>query len=47
MTLAQEVRNGKITRDEALHLINKFDGELPERYLKEFCEYINISRRKI
>jgi len=40
---AQEVRNGKITRNEALHLVSKFDGEFPEKYLKEFCEYIGIS----
>jgi len=40
---AQEVRNGKITRDEAVYLVNKFDGEFPERYLQEFLEYINIS----
>jgi len=40
---AQEVRNGKITRNEALHLVSKFDGEFPEKYLKEFCEYIGIT----
>jgi hypothetical protein len=40
---AQEVRNGKITRDEAAYLIKKFDGEFPERYIKEFCAYIDIS----
>jgi N-acetyl sugar amidotransferase len=39
---SQEVRNGKITREEAAYLIKKFDGELPERYIKEFCSYIDI-----
>ena len=43
---AQEVRNNKITRDEAINLVNKFDGELPEKYLEEFCEYINISKKE-
>jgi len=43
---AQEVRNGKITREEAIHLVNKFDGEFPQKYLKEFCEYINISEKE-
>jgi len=42
---AQEVRNGKITRDEALNLVNKFDGEFPKKYLKEFCTYIGISEK--
>lgn len=40
---AQEVRNKKITRDEAAYLVKKFDGEFPERYINEFCEYIDIS----
>jgi len=40
---AQEVRNGKITRDEAAYLIKKFDGEFPERYANEFCKYIGIT----
>lgn len=40
---AQEVRNGKITRDEAAYLVKKFDGEFPERYIQEFCKYIDIS----
>ena len=43
---AQEVRNGKITREEAVNLVNKFDGEFPVKYLEEFCEYINISENK-
>ncbi len=40
---AQEVRNSKITREEAVYLVKKFDGEFPEKYLKEFIDYINIS----
>ena len=37
---AQEVRNGKITRDEAVYLVKKFDGEFPEKYLDEFVNYM-------
>jgi len=40
---AQEVRNSKITRDEAIHLVKKFDGEFPQKYLNEFCKYIKIT----
>jgi len=40
---AQEVRNGKITREEAIYLVKKFDGEFPERYLQDFLEYLDIS----
>jgi N-acetyl sugar amidotransferase len=40
---AQEVRNGKITRDEAVNLVQKFDQEFPSKYFDEFLEYINIT----
>ena len=37
---SQEVRNGKITRDEAIYLVNKYDSEFPKDFFKEFIEYI-------
>ncbi len=40
---AQEVRNGKITREEAVHLVNKYDLEFPAKYFKEFLNYIDTS----
>jgi N-acetyl sugar amidotransferase len=40
---AQEVRNGKILRDEAVVLAKKFDTEFPKKYFHEFLEYINTS----
>ena len=39
---SQEVRNGKITREEAVALVNKFDGEYPKMYLKETLEYLGM-----
>ena len=39
---AQEVRNEKITRDEAIQLVKKFDHEFPEKYFSDFLKYINI-----
>ncbi|MDP7368588.1 MAG: N-acetyl sugar amidotransferase [Candidatus Pacebacteria bacterium] len=38
---SQEVRNHHITRDEAIALVRRFDGEFPKRYFKEFLEYID------
>lgn len=38
---AQEVRNDKITREEAVTLVSKFDQEFPQKYFKEFLEYID------
>ena len=40
---SQEIRNHKITRDEGVELVNKLDTEFPNRYFKEFLDYISIS----
>lgn len=41
--VAQEIRNRKITTEEGKALIKKYDGEFPQRYYKEFLEYIDIT----
>ncbi|MBI5240010.1 MAG: N-acetyl sugar amidotransferase [Elusimicrobia bacterium] len=41
---SQEVRNGKITREEGVALCRKFDGEYPARHLPEILAYMGISR---
>ena len=43
---AQEVRNGKITREEAVYLVNKYDAEFPEIYFKEFLKYIDSTENE-
>ena len=40
---AQEIRNGKITREEGEQLVRKYDQEFPEKYFKEFLEYISLT----
>ena len=40
---SQEIRNGDITRDEGIALVKRFDGEFPEQYIMDCCEYMNIS----
>jgi N-acetyl sugar amidotransferase len=40
---SQEIRNNKITRDEGINLVKKFDGEFPKTYFKDFLDYIKIS----
>jgi len=40
---AQEIRNGKITREEGVNLVRKFDLEFPLKYFHEFLEYIDIT----
>ncbi len=41
----QEIRNQKITREEGINLVRKFDSEFPKKNLKEFLEYINIDEK--
>lgn len=41
---AQEVRNDKITREEAVYLVKKYDSEFPNKYFKEFLEYIDTTQ---
>jgi N-acetyl sugar amidotransferase len=43
---AQEIRNGKITRDEGVLLAKKFDQEFPHKFYTEFLEYINTTDDK-
>lgn len=40
---AQEIRTGKITRDEGVALVKQFDAEFPDKYYEEFCEYIGVT----
>lgn len=40
---AQEIRNGKITREEGIALVRKFDQEFPAKYFQEFLRYIDTS----
>jgi len=40
---AQEIRTGKITRDEGVALVKQFDAEFPNKYYGEFCEYIGVT----
>lgn len=43
---AQEIRNKRITREEGIALIKRFDGEVPWRYLDELLQYIDMSRKE-
>lgn len=40
---AHEIRDGRITREEGVALIEKYDSEFPTRYFDEFLEYCSIS----
>ena len=44
---AHEIRDMKITREEGIALVKKFDGEKPEKYLAEFLDYCEISEPEL
>ena len=43
---AHEVRDGHITREEAVALVKKYDGELPKKHFKEFLEYVDMTEEE-
>ena len=42
---AQEIRNHEITREEAVALCRKYDGEFPARFAPEIWKYLSIDRQ--
>ncbi|GFM38113.1 N-acetyl sugar amidotransferase [Desulfovibrio psychrotolerans] len=44
---SMEIRNKHITREEAVALVNKYDGEYPNKHLEDFCRYIDISKEHL
>lgn len=42
---ALEVRNKIITRDEAVSLVKKYDGEFPKKYFKDCLDYMIITEK--
>lgn len=43
---SQEIRNNHISREEAVYLVKKYDGEFPDRYFKELMSYLEIPEEK-
>ncbi len=43
---AHEIRDEKITREEGCSLVKKFDGEFPQKYFREFLDFIDISEQE-
>ncbi len=43
---AQEVRNKKITREEGVALVKRFDGEFPAKYFKQILEYMDLTEEQ-
>ncbi len=46
MDSAQEIRNHHITKQEAIALMRRYEGEYPIRFEEEFLEYISMTREQ-
>lgn len=42
----EQIRNNKISRDEGIALVKKYDGICDDSIIKKYCKYINISEKK-
>lgn len=40
---AQEIRNQKITREEGISLVHKYDHEFPDQFLNDFLDYFEMN----
>ena len=43
---AQEIRNREISREEGTALVQKYDGEYPERFADELFQYLSIPKNE-
>jgi N-acetyl sugar amidotransferase len=39
---SQEIRNKHLTREEGVALVNRFDGEFPDRYFNDVMKYLDM-----
>ena len=43
---AHEVRDGLITRQDAVKLVEKYDSEFPKKYFRETIDYLGVSEKE-
>ena len=39
-----EIRRGAMDREQAINLVNLYDGHYPEDFLQDYCDYYEISQ---
>ena len=44
--LNAEIRYGNISRDEAIKIVEKYDGSYHQKYIRSFCNFLEISESK-
>ena len=43
---AHEIRDGHISREEGVRLVEKYDGEFPKKHFKEFLNYVDMTEEE-
>jgi hypothetical protein len=41
-----DIRNGRLTREEGLKLVEKYDGITPLPRIEQFCKFVDISLKE-
>jgi len=41
-----DIREGRITREQGIELVNKYDGKCSDGYIMEWCKYIGIEEKE-
>lgn len=41
-----DIREGRISREDAIWLVKEYDGKCSEKYIEDFCKYIEISKEE-
>ena len=41
-----DIRDGLITREEGIELVEMYDGKCHPKYIKKFCNYIDITENE-
>jgi hypothetical protein len=39
----EDLRQGRLTRKEAIQLVERYDGKCADKYIKSFCDFIGIT----
>lgn len=42
----EDIRLGRMTREEGIRMLEKYDGKCSPKYIKSFCEYIEITESR-
>ena len=42
----EEIRLGRISREEGIKLAEKYDASFGKKYVKNFCEYISVTEKQ-